>query len=344
MPRKIDTTTLANAATDYARMFLSPDRKKGDLWVNGPSRVMQDLYNAAYRDEHDYLRDAIREELGKRARDRFDALAAKKFTPRKDAAFEAELAARLGQTLDGDHREGAIGRVVVGQRYICHASVEVEAPWSIQRRKARGLPLHVADRDDRELITKIVPYYWPIYAGEAEERERPDGVADAIVLPPNYHGMGAPRSLSAASMGISNEAALLACDAVVDLLDEGSGAAVMKGYEAARATDVDTAVGAQTLGFTLVCTDPAFGAAADAAPGGTATAAAITDDSSADATITLAWLRVSATNDGATPLDDHIDGNAGTSGEDYNFNTVSIVAGAVVSMTSWTVTMLEAPA
>jgi hypothetical protein len=342
MPRKIDTTTLANAATDYARMFLSPDRKKGDLWVNGPSRVMQDLYNAAYRDEHDYLRDAIREELGKRARDRFDALAAKKFTPRKDAAFEAELAARLGQTLDGDHREGAIGRVVVGQRYICHVSVEVEALWSIQRRKARGLPLHVADRDDRELITKIVPYYWPIYAGEAEERERPDGVADAIVLPPNYHGMGAPRSLSAGVTTISNVAAKAVADAVVDLLDEGSGAAIAAGYTTAMPSFVDDAIGAQTKLFTLVFSATAYGAAADGAPGGVATAAAITDDSSADATGTLDFVRSSSSNDGAAALNDHLDGDAGTSAKAWVFNTVAIVSGAVASASSATVTAPEA--
>lgn len=140
---------------------------------------------------------------------------------------------------------------------------------------------------------------------------------------------------------ISNECAILACDAIVDNLDEGTGAAIIRGYTTAQATDPDTAIGAQTLLFTLVCSDPAFGNAADAAPGGQATASAITDDSAADATDTLAWCRVSATNDGATPLDDHIDGEAGTSGADFNFNTVAIVSGATVSMTAWTVTMPE---
>ena len=140
---------------------------------------------------------------------------------------------------------------------------------------------------------------------------------------------------------ISNAAAKAACDAIVDLLDGGSGAAVIKGYTASQATDPDTAIGAQTLLFTLVCSDPAFGNAADANPGGRATASAVTSDSSADATGTLAWVRASSSNDGSTALNAVIDGEAGTSGADFNFNTVAIVSGATVSLTSWTVTMPE---
>ncbi len=139
---------------------------------------------------------------------------------------------------------------------------------------------------------------------------------------------------------ISNECALLACDAVVDNLDEGAGAAVIQGRTGAQPADPDTAVSG-TLLFTLVCSDPAFGAAADDAPGGKATASAITDDTSADATGTLGYCRASSTADGAAPADDHIDGEAGVSGADFNFNTVAIVSGATVSMTSWTVTMPE---
>jgi hypothetical protein len=88
-------------------------------------------------------------------------------------------------------------------------------------------------------------------------------------------------------------------------------------------------------------TDPAFGAAADAAPGAIATAATITGDSSADATGTAGYCRASSTTDGATPLDDHIDGEAGASGADFNFNTVSIVSGASVDITAFTVSLPE---
>ena len=86
---------------------------------------------------------------------------------------------------------------------------------------------------------------------------------------------------------------------------------------------------------------PAFGAAADAAPGGVATAGAVADDTSANATGTLGWLRASSSNSQFTALDDLIDGEAGTSGADFNYNTLAIESGATVSLTSWTVTMPE---
>ena len=140
---------------------------------------------------------------------------------------------------------------------------------------------------------------------------------------------------------ISNECALLGCDAIVDNLDEGAGAAVIQGRSGAKPADPDTAVSG-TLLFTLTCSNPAFGNAADATPGGIATASAITDDSSADATDTLGYCRASSTTTPPTPIDDHIDGEAGTSGADFNFNTVAIVSGATVSMTAWTVTLPEA--
>jgi hypothetical protein len=332
MPRTIDTTTLDIAARDYARMFLSPDRKKGDLWVNGPSRVMHDLYAAAYKDEHDYLRDTIREELGARPRERFDALAKKAFTPRTDKAFEHELAERLGQTLDGDHREGCIGRVVVGRRLIGTHMVEVEPLDSIMRRRRLGLA-----KSARETVMREARHYWPIYAGEMEERARPGGgVADDF--PDDYRGL----PLSAGVTTISNVAAKAVADAVVDLLDEGSGAAIAAGYTASMPSFVDDAISAQTKLFTLVFSATAYGAAADGAPGGVATAAAITDDSSADATGTLDFIRSSSSNDGAAALDDHLDGDAGTSAKAWVFNTVAIVSGAVVSASSATVTAPEA--
>ena len=139
---------------------------------------------------------------------------------------------------------------------------------------------------------------------------------------------------------ISNESALLGANALVDNLDEGAGAAVIQGRTGAQPADPDTAVSG-TLLFTLTCSNPAFTAATDAAPGALKTASSITDDSSADATGTLGYCRASSTTTPPTPIDDHIDGEAGTSGADFNFNTVAIVSGATVSMTSWTVTLPE---
>jgi len=140
---------------------------------------------------------------------------------------------------------------------------------------------------------------------------------------------------------ISNEAAIAACDAIVDRLDEGSSDAVIKIYADTQATDPDTAVGAQTLLGTLRCADPAFGAAGDGTPGGLATAGTIDAGATADATDTATWFRASASNDGAAALDDHIDGSVGTSSADMILNTVAIVSGAALSISEWTVTMPE---
>ena len=137
---------------------------------------------------------------------------------------------------------------------------------------------------------------------------------------------------------ISNAAAKAAADAVVDLIDGGAGAGTLKIYDGSQPTNPDVAVSTQTLLATLTFSDPAFGAAADGAPGGVATADSITDDSSADATSTAAWFRVADSNGVAV-----IDGSVGTSGADLNLNTTSIVTGAVVSITAYTVTMPETP-
>lgn len=130
---------------------------------------------------------------------------------------------------------------------------------------------------------------------------------------------------------ISNAAAIAACNAIVDLLDGGT----VKIYTGAQPADPDTTASG-TLLATLTLGSPAFGNAADAAPGATATANSITGDSSADATGTAGWFR--ALTSGAAAV---IDGECGTSGADMNLNSVSIVSGASVDITSWTVTMPE---
>ena len=132
----------------------------------------------------------------------------------------------------------------------------------------------------------------------------------------------------AADPRLTNAAASAAADAVVDRIDAG-GAGTIKIYTGTIPTDADTAIGAQTLLATLTFSATAFGAASN----GVATASAITDDTSADATGTAAWARI-ASGAGTTQMDVTV----GTSGEDINFNTVSFVAGATVAITSLTVT------
>lgn len=120
-----------------------------------------------------------------------------------------------------------------------------------------------------------------------------------------------------------------ACDAVVDKIDEGAGAGTLTirtGSAPAATTDADSG----TLLATLTFTDPAFGAAST----GVATAAAITSDSSIDATGTAAHFRIKD-SDGEV----HIQGTVGTSGTDIVFNTASFVAGGICAVTSMTITM-----
>lgn len=72
---------------------------------------------------------------------------------------------------------------------------------------------------------------------------------------------------------------------------------------------------------------------APAASGGVLTLNSITQDSSADATGTATWARM--VTSGGTFVADF---NVGTSGSDINLNTTSLVLGAAVQVTSFTIT------
>ena len=72
---------------------------------------------------------------------------------------------------------------------------------------------------------------------------------------------------------------------------------------------------------------------APAASSGVLTLNSITADSSANATGTATWFRI--VTSGATFV---MDGSVGTSGQDLNLSTTSIVSGATVSVTSATIT------
>lgn len=131
----------------------------------------------------------------------------------------------------------------------------------------------------------------------------------------------------AADPRITNAVASAMCDALVDLLDNG----YLRIYDGTIPTNADTAIGAQVLLAELRFNATAFGAASN----GVATANAFTADSSANATGTASWFRA-LQSDGSTVI---MDGTVGTSGDDLNLNTVSIVTGAAVSISSMTVTM-----
>ena len=110
------------------------------------------------------------------------------------------------------------------------------------------------------------------------------------------------------------------CDAFVDAIDDGAGAGLFEVFTAAFAAKLGT----------MTFADPAFGAAA----AGVATAGAIVSDTSADATGTLAVLRVTD----SVPVT-KFEGTIGTSGQDYNVNTLSVTAGDTIACTAFTVTM-----
>lgn len=341
MARALDVSTLQGFAEHLAGEWLRPDRKSpsGNLFVGGKSYVVQELYQIDFKDEFELiLRGAggIRDWMGPAALTQFEAAAKERFAPREDAVFERLLREKLAIDPNGNHIEGAIGTVQVGVRPVHLRRFNVETLHSIRRRKARGLPIHAEGREDRELVSKEMLVTWPVYAGEELERRagssRPDELPeDAFPTGPDGRMAGA---VGANVPTISAEAAIAAVDAVVDLLDEGDAAASIRGRTGSQPADPD-ATESGTLLFTLPMSDPAFAGAVDDTDGTvSATADTITDDSSADATGTLGYCRAGATGTGA---DDHIDGEAGTSGADFNFNTLSIVSGATVSMTSFVV-------
>lgn len=139
---------------------------------------------------------------------------------------------------------------------------------------------------------------------------------------------------------ISNAAAILACDAIVDKIDVGAGTAKLRIYDntgTGQPADPDTAVTTQVLLAEFDLPNPAFGAASDANPGGRATAAGTPyTDSSANATGTASWFRVINRNGDAV-----MDGSVGTSLADLIIDNTSIVIGQTVKVNSWTFTMPE---
>ncbi len=119
-----------------------------------------------------------------------------------------------------------------------------------------------------------------------------------------------------------------------DRLDEITAAIGSNGllriYSGTQPTDPDTALSGNTLLAELALSSTFAAGAAS----GVLTANAITADAGADATGTATWFTL-ATAGGTRK----IDGSVGTSGADLNLlNTVSIVSGAEVSVSSLTIT------
>lgn len=129
---------------------------------------------------------------------------------------------------------------------------------------------------------------------------------------------------------ISNAVRTAMADAAVDLIDGGPGAGTVQIRTGAQPASVATAASGTLLG-TLTLSDPAFGAAV----AGVATANAVTGDSAADASGTAGWFRV-LDSAGVAVMDGSITATGG--GGDMVLDSVAIVAGGTIGITSWTVT------
>ena len=114
-------------------------------------------------------------------------------------------------------------------------------------------------------------------------------------------------------------------------------------YSGTQPTDANTAVGAQVLlssGMRFNATafiNPPVASGVAGSRLVTSTANAITSDTFAATGGTAAWFRAYK-SDGTTVV---MDGSVGTSGADLNLNTTSIVTGATVSCTSFSITQVE---
>jgi hypothetical protein len=129
-------------------------------------------------------------------------------------------------------------------------------------------------------------------------------------------------------MKISDAARNAMVDALVDLLDAGSGAATLAFRTGTAPASLGTAE-TGTLLATCTFSDPAFGSSAS----GTATANAITSDTNVDASGTPGYFRAKDSDGTAV-----FQGSVGLSASDINFDSVTWVAGGTVSVTSLTVT------
>ncbi len=313
MTRHLEYPTLDGAARHYAAEWMRPDRRtpSGKMWIGGQAYVLQDFRNFTFKDEFEYLSEGIKGWLGGKALAEFETAAKEHFSPREDTVFAGLLKEKLAIDPNGNHIKGVIGSTNIGTRIVG------------LRHKL------VVSRTFGELLLPKNEY-WPVYAGEPEERELGTGRPDE--LPKDAEPW--PVDIVYANItNISAEAAIAAVDTMTVRLEEGSTAATIRGREGTQPADPDATEDGILL-FTLTMTDPnAFAGAVDDTDGTvSATAAAITDDVSADATNTLNYCRFGATGTG---VDDHIDGNATTDGTGAtDWNTLAIVSGSTVSMTS----------
>lgn len=112
---------------------------------------------------------------------------------------------------------------------------------------------------------------------------------------------------------------------IIDRIDAGTGAGKVRIYNGTRPA---TGGAATTLLAELTLSDPC-----GTINTGVLTFSAITNDSAADATGTATWARILDSDNNFV-----MDMNVSTSGAELNFATVSFVANAIISITSFAIT------
>jgi len=137
---------------------------------------------------------------------------------------------------------------------------------------------------------------------------------------------------------ISNAAAQAMMTALGSKIDEGT-AAVLNIYSGTAPANADAAE-TGTLLAQLTCSATAFSGVSDTGTAARGTFAAITPDSSADASGTAGYFRILTQSDGTC----HAQGTVGTTSDfDLVLNTIAITAGSQVSVTSAVIDLPEGP-
>ena len=132
-------------------------------------------------------------------------------------------------------------------------------------------------------------------------------------------------------MALNTRLGAAARNAAVDAITATIGASgKLRIYDGTQPTDADTALGAQVLLADLALSADAFGDSSS----GTATANAITSDTSADATGTATWGSLLTSGNVRK-----VDFSVGTSGANLNLNSVAIQSGATVAVSAFTLSI-----
>lgn len=136
-------------------------------------------------------------------------------------------------------------------------------------------------------------------------------------------------------MAVDLKYAVLLKNAKLNAISTYAGtSAKLRIYSGTKATNPDTAIGAQVMLAELICNGTAF---AGAAASGVLTASAIasgTGTAGASTGTTATWFRIWK-SDGTTPV---LDGTVGTATSDLILDNTSIATGQTVSVTALTIT------